>query len=332
LAARSGLRIDASAVKLEGETASLKLESGTAMQALDLLCAGRSNLSWVWKEGGAVKLTSTPHVTYPSAYSGPFKVYVSSMDAVRRTDFKETTIALSLGISTLHESHLKPMKGVKFEFGKGVDDTGSELSVETFGAGQAGQAAMLARMAAGMFGGGVVPNQGAQVFSVKGLASGAKSITSLSGTVTFYFPLDYKEISFESPSRGDTRDSGEFTFRIEKVEKDGITFSVSTKKKNAAPMDMERLLDSDSATAMDDEGTTHKADMLSPAGANQAGQIIARFGGGGGGFGVRPSPGMIYRATFSSVKGKDIQTFAFRFIDRTFDKAVPFELRDVKLP
>ncbi|MBI4563751.1 MAG: HEAT repeat domain-containing protein, partial [Planctomycetes bacterium] len=46
LAARSGLRIDASAVKLEGETASLKLESGTAMQALDLLCAGRSNLSW----------------------------------------------------------------------------------------------------------------------------------------------------------------------------------------------------------------------------------------------------------------------------------------------
>ncbi|MBI4565987.1 MAG: hypothetical protein HY716_14975, partial [Planctomycetes bacterium] len=336
LAARSGLRIDASAVKLEGETASLKLESGTAMQALDLLCAGRSNLSWEWKEGGAVKMTSSPHVAYPSVYSGPFKVYISSLNIVRHTNFKETTATLSLGISTLYETHLNPMKGVKFEFGKGVDDTGSELSVETSGeqiqAGAGGWAIQVVQGALGGGGGGPTPDASAQVFSVKGLAPEAKSIKSLPGTVTFSFPLEHTEISFESPSRGDTKESGDFVFRIEKIEKNGITFKVSSKKKDGPAIDMARLLDSESAKAVDDEGKTHKADTLALAQTNEGGMVIRMIGGAGGVFGVESSTETLYRATFSTVKGRDIETFTFRFIDRTLEKVVPFELRDVKLP
>ncbi|MBI4564781.1 MAG: hypothetical protein HY716_08845 [Planctomycetes bacterium] len=326
LGRQAGYRIDVEDVELQG-TVSLKLKAGTFMQALDLLCAARPNLTWAWTETGA-RLKSGRHIPYPSSYSGAFKVLVPLVHVSRKTDFKDIAFEVHLGVATSCEFPLKPMTPVLLEPGRALDDAGNELRLLRWGDPTARghgypPSDFIARLArTGESEGDAPPDfKPRGVFFVSGVTAGTKSIRSVTGTATFFFPLESVELAFDAPSRGDMREAGDFVFRIDRIQ--GSSIQVIVAKKTTGDPSLHEL-DYDSLVAVDAKGREHRPTSAKAAAAGNPAQALLQ----GGAESRNPS----FRAVFPGVQVSDLKTFKFRFITRGFEKNVPFEFRDIQLP
>ena len=172
---------------------------------------------------------------------------------------------------------------------------------------------------------------GPQVFTVKGLAPEAKAIASLKGTARLSFPLARTEVKFEDPQGGAKTSVGDITILLERVMSDKIKLEFSKPKGDVAGLKEEILgrLDAASVIVVDESGKEHAGEILPAPARDGAGGGIVIMGGGMGGEAVRK---LKFQATFPNLSGKDIKQFRFRFSDAVFEKSVPFELKDVKLP
>jgi hypothetical protein len=91
--------------------------------------------------------------------------------------------------------------------------------------------------------------------------------------------------------------------------------------------DLAQRIDAGSVAVIDEEGGEDSAESFIPSGENGAAVIVLN--------GVLQNEGaesVTYQATFQGLRGKEVREFRFRFTDRTFEKAVPFEIRDLELP
>jgi hypothetical protein len=332
IAQQAGVKVEMGDAGVDAKVA-VKLENVPVARALDALCQGRDDCTWEERDPGVYRMLKEKHAAMPAAYIGPFRVRIKSMSVERRTDFKGSTIVASFDLEADYEKHLKPMGRAKLEITKLTDDTGREVAVKgAFDEEMGG--------IAGAAGGGVVrilrglPGMGGEEslprYYATGLSPEAKGITSLKGTVTWRFPLAHRDVAFDAPATGDTQDVGDFKIKIKGRQKEGFTLSFSRAKEGdpaTVAEEVDRRLDTASVVAVDSDGKEYKADSVTP-GSDMGARIIVVGGAGQ----LQQDSAVTYRVSIPGIKGKEIKTLKLRFVDKTLDKAVPFEISGVKFP
>ena len=101
--------------------------------------------------------------------------------------------------------------------------------------------------------------------------------------------------------------------------------TVFTRKSGAARI--EERIDTDSLVAVDEDGTTYKADSFGPGDMSSS---VVIMGGGGQ---VEPQKTTTYQAQFpAAMRNKTIKELRFKFVTKSHEIVVPFEFKDVRLP
>lgn len=319
------VKFDLSGVDAD-QKVTITAKDATLFELLDAICAGRTDLTFEHPDAGLVKFQKEPHLPHPTTYAGPFRFRLLELSVTRKTTFKETTAELRVKVQPEFERYLKPFKNVDVEITKAVDDQGRELALSNEDddvVNFAGGKIVIRGMGVPGMGGSVEPEY---FFSFKGLSPAAKKIASIRGIAKYSFPLESTDIVFGTPARGDARESGDYTFKIERITKVGrvdITFT----RKGKAEGRLEERIDTDSLVAVDEDGTTYKADSFGPGDMNSRVMVI------GGGGDVEQPKTTTYQAQFpATMRNKTIKELRFRFITKAYEKAVPFEFKGVKLP
>ena len=336
IAKQAGIRIDASSVDGEAEV-SLDLKDAPLFRALDEACRGQEERSYEYREEGLVKLVKERHVPHPTAYAGPFRVRILTMKTERSTDFKSRTASLRLTLDADHEKYLKPAKHPDLEISRATDDKGTVLEVRE-GEGEdemanvfGGRAFALKVMAGGAAFGGVDPSSAQKPYTLKGLGSGATRI-SIQGTARFRFPLESREIKFEKPETGMTRETSDYTVRLD-AQGNRRQWNVSFRRKKAPTgatgtlhEEVEQRLDLESLVGIDEDGAEHKGVL---AGSRETMVAAIRVVNGRV---VQDADAASFSAQFPTVRLKALKELRFKFSDSTFVKSVPFALEGVELP
>lgn len=336
IARQAGVRIDSSAV--DGDTAvTLDLREAPLFRALDELCRGAGERSYEHREEGVVKLLRERHVPHPAAYPGPFRIRILTMKLERSTDFKAKKASLFLTLDADHEKYLKPSKNPDLEITKALDDRGTALEVrEGEGEDEAanvlgGRAFAKVFIAAGgaALGGGDSA-LGQKSYTIRGLADGASRI-SLQGTARFRFPLETREIKFEKPDTGMTRETTDYTLRLE-AQGNRQQWNVVFRRKKASAgatgtlqEEVEQRLDAESIAGIDEDGAEHKGTLVSQDMRMAAIRVV-------NGRIVQESDAATFIARFPTARLKPLKEIRFKFSDATFVKSVPFVLEGVELP
>ena len=305
-----------------------EVDASTVFQALDQVCAGPAPLTYSWGDDGRIKFTAERHPPRPASYFEAFKTYVNETNVFRKSDYKETTVTARVAVHLAWESSLKPIKRVVYEFSGAKDDAGRDLEVLP--------GTTLDAMP--VIGGGIfmmggfedVDLSAPQSFTLKGFTPESKSVALLKGTAKLTFPLARVEVRFDDPQGGSKTTVGDITIRLNKVTADKILLSFSKPKGEAAGLKEEILsrIDAASVVAVDEGGKEHAGEMAPAGNRDMAGGIVV-MAGGPSGEQVRK---LDFQATFPNLAGKDIKQFRFKFSDSLYEKTVPFEIRDIKLP
>lgn len=322
----TGARFDAAPEHRELKAA---VESSTLLQALDQVCAGQPKLTYSFGDDGTVRFASEPHAASPASYFEAFKIFVSESNTRRKSDFKAPTVMASVSIHTAWEPRLNPIKRVRYEFTEAKDDAGRDVELVP-GSGMdmipmGGGAFILA----GAFG-DEADSSGPQTFSLKGLVPEAKSLSVLKGKTVVSFALARVDVAFEDPQSPQSQTVGDVTVKIKNVStrRNRITLAFSKSKGDATGLKDEILgrLETGSARAIDEEGKEHVGE-IGPAQADPAAGMVVV-----GGPGVESAKTTQLHAIFPTLGGKDFKRLKFRFADAIFEKSVPFELKDIRLP
>jgi len=327
---QAGVRVSAAEGVLSGTAT---VNAATVFQALDQICAGQERLAYTWNEDGVIRFTMDRHPGNPASFSEGFKVYIASLDVMRKTDYKEPTILSNFSIHTAWEPRLKPLKRVRYEFTGATDDTGRAVeigpqSMDRLGGMAAGGGVFV--MAGGPFG-GEADTTGPQHFGCTNLDPKAKALKSLKGRAIVSFPLTHVPVVFEDPLGSHTQSIADFSFRldnvIEKKSRINITFTKTQGDISSLKDEILGRIDSASIVAVDKEGKEHVAEFGPYQAENRGGMVFVAGMPGG-----EATKSMQFQAIFPSLNGNEIKTFKFRFVERLYEKKVPFEFTDVPLP
>jgi len=309
------------------------VDATTVMQALDQICGAQERLTYAWTEAGTIRLAAERHPANPAVYAEGFKVFIASLDVLRKTDYKEPTIIGNFSIHSTWEPRLKSLKRVRYEFTGATDDTGRAVeigpqSVERMGAMAGGGGVIF--MAGGPFG-GESDTTGPQHFGCTNLDPKAKALKSLKGRAIISFPLNHVPVTFEDPLGSHTQALAEFSFRLDNVieKKNRINITITKSQGDISALKDEILgrIDPASVVAVDKDGKEHAAEFGPYQAEGRGGMVFV-----GGTPGGEATKSMQFQAIFPTLEGRDIKTFRFRFVERLYEKAVPFEFTDVKLP
>jgi hypothetical protein len=308
------------------------VEAATLFQALDQMCAGSDPISYTVGDDGTIRLTAERQEPRPVSYFEAFKVFVTESQVLRKADAKGTTVTGRVSVHAVWEGHLKPLRRVRYEFEPAKDDAGRALEIVS-----AGQMDML-RLGggAGVWIAGAFGEEtdlsGPQAFELKGLVPEAKSVAVLRGSMKVSFPLARVDVAFDEPKKGDQQTSGDISIRIKAVStgKNRISIAFSKSKGDVSALKDEVLgrLDGASIRAVDENGKEHVGEMTASQDDPGMGGMVVIGGPGGS----EPQRTVTLFAHFQSLEGKDFKRFTFKFSDALFEKSVPFEIKDIKLP
>ncbi|MBI2933071.1 MAG: HEAT repeat domain-containing protein [Planctomycetes bacterium] len=320
IARQAGVRVEGAA-NVPDQTLTLKLEKATLFEALDRICATQTQLTWDHRCEGMVTFLKEKHALGPAVYGGPFRVRVAELTVTRKTDFSDTSMTAVVQLAADYERHLKPLARVEYQISKAIDDTGAELHVSKLSAVEPPALGGGAAVVIMGLGGAAAEREGG--FTIKGFRPAAARLALLTGCATFSFPLEYSDVTFTAPATGDRQEAGEFLFKITVQSGRYVELEIA-RSKAAEPVcqeEIDRRLDTESFVAVDTNGKEHRPESVLPSGTDA---IV--IGPGGVEHKLR------YRVTFGSLRLRDAKQLRFRFIDRTIEKAVPFEFRDVEWP
>jgi hypothetical protein len=272
-------------------------------------------------EDGVIRFSSDRHPKSPAAYFEGFKVFLTEIKAERKTDFKDATVTAQFSIHTAWDPRLKPIRFVRYESLEARDDAGRTIEVGppnanplAFGGGIV--------MVAGM--GGEADLTGPQAFGLKGLAPEAKSLAALKGKAVISFPLVAVPVDFEDPHKGISQTLGDMVVRLAAVipQKNRVTVSFTKSRGDPTGLKEEVLGRTAPASviAIDEEGKEH------------AGEFTPATIEGSWSFRGEAPKSIRFQATFPTLGGKEIKRFKFKFSDALFEKTVPFEINEIKLP
>lgn len=315
---------------LEQREIKAAVDASTVFQALDQICAGRDSLTYSFADDGKVKFHADRHVTSPAGYFEAFKIHLVETHVLRKSDYKETSITARISIHAAWETRLKPLKRVQFEFATSKDDAGRDVEVAP--------ASMMDMfpvagggiwMAAGF--GDETDATGPQTFGLKGLSAEAKSLAILKGSAKFSFPLSKVDVAFEDPQKGDSKNVGDLSIRLHGVstKNNRITVKFGKTKGDLTALkdEIAGRLDADSVRAVDEDGKEHVGELVPSQRDPAAGMVV--MGGAGG---PEASKTTTFHANFPTLEGKEFKRLKFRISDALFEKTVPFEIKDIKLP
>ncbi len=324
---QAGVTLDASAID-RSEKVSLEAKGLPLFQVLDRLCVGSRDRTFELRKEGTVTFLKEPHVPCPSAYSGPVRVRVTRADLQRATDFKTRTSSLKLTLEADYERYLAPFGKPEIDL-KAVDEEGKAVEV-----------------AAGHENDNVFQNAGGRIFvmgammalddgadrsrpfTLKSIAPGTTKVT-LRGKARLVFPLDTREVKFEKPQSGATVDAGPYRVKLERTgPRNSWTISIQNTARDpgtSSTEDVERRVMRESLVAVDEDGTEHTGAMEPGRAGRSAisvinGKIVTQEGAGS------------FDARFATLRGKAVKELRFKFVDATFPKEFPFEIRDLELP
>ena len=318
LAARTGTKFEATA---EQRKLKASVDAASLFQALDQICGGQEKLSYSFDEGGAIKLTGDVHLATPTWYFEAFKVYLTDFVVVRRTDFKEATLAAQISISTAWEGKLKPLRRVRFEITEAKDDAGRDLTA-------VGGYQVRKPLGRGIGGFGGGPGGPADPFSsplsydLRGLAPESKSLASLKGRAIVTFPLTPVPVEFENPASGASQTVGDIAIKIKEIyiTSNRIVVAVSRARGESALLldEVFGRLEAGGIVAVDETGKAHVGEI------HQAPNT--------GGWPREEFPAITFQAKFPDLDQKDIKCIKIRIADTMIEKSVPFEIKDLKFP
>lgn len=324
VANQAGVKIDSAEVEGQRKV-TVKAREAPLLEVLDGLCRGQAERTYELRDDGGVKFLREPHPAFPACYEGPFRFRITKVRYERVTDFKEKSAKVYLTFAADHEKYLKPARRYELDLAKATDDQGTSLEIKSGIEGDDFNRLFGGKIVVRVAGGVALADPDtAQSFTLRGLSAGATRV-ELSGTARFSFPLGHTEVSFTQFDRPETKEVGDFSITLERAAAGRIwtvTFR-SAKPAGAVYDEVTQRVDASSVVAVDEDGTEHRADTF---GASNETAVFRRPGAQEYGTQV------VYQARFTTLRGKGVKAFRFKFVEGMYEKRVPFAFKGVELP
>lgn len=319
LARQTGVPIDSGSVDGAAKV-TIDARDLPLLEVLDLLCRGQADRTWEMRDDGSIRFNREKHPDYPSVYSGPFRVRLSSLNADRSNDFKARAVSLTLGVVAEWDRRLKPSKIVDVELSRAADDRGTALDVAPVDANAfvRGGPGVQLRVGVGM---AVDGSENSRTFLLRGLSPQAATV-DLEGVARYTFPLDQREVRIEKPAVTETKDLGDTTVRLTRTGTNENWTVSFHKTPAAATPGWSRMIgqrfDPESFIVVSEDGAETPV-PLRPLNRGRQFMDAAEVGVWFQGFSQRNT-------------SKPIKELRFRFVDQTMVKSVPFRFGALPLP
>jgi hypothetical protein len=333
LARESGLKFESQAIDTLARV-TLDVDRAPLLKVLDDLCRAQEARHYEYREAGVIRFLKEPHVDYPSAYAGPFRVRVLTQRLERATDFKNRTCVLHLSLQADYEKYLKPSRNYEIQIDKAWDDSGRRLEarsgdgsdeIERMLGGRLqrrGLQIALARQGA--------PVESSHPFTLKKLAPDSRRVT-LEGSFKFTFPLEHADIRFEKLAAGQTQEAADYSIKLlSPTARHPWQVHFARKSRpgildDSLLEDLEERIDRGSLVGVDEEGNEHKGTLTLSS------EMVA-FGGAPGAPLREDLVGFSYQTDFPTLKGKPLKELRFRFMDKSYVKSTNWKLEGLELP
>lgn len=297
----------------------IDVRDATLFEVLDLLCREQADRTWEAQDDGSIRLVRERHPACPSAYGGPFRLRITSLNAQRSNDFKAPrNVSLTLTLQADWDRRIKPSRVVEIEMAKAADDQGTALEISPVDGAMAfrGGPGVQLRIGVGMM---QDAGESGRHFLVRGLAPAATAI-DVEGVARFSFPLDQREVKVEKPAVTENRDFGDTTIRLVRTgSPENWTLSFHKSPTSTTPgwsRTIAQRFDPDSFVVVDQDGGEFAATMRA--------QNRGRF--------LPDETGVWYQAFVQRNVTKAIKEVRFRFVDQTLVKSLPFKFSALPLP
>jgi hypothetical protein len=249
---QTGAKIDASKIPA-GHRFSFVAKETPLLEALDRLCGGSDLLALDAMPGGTFQLSVGKWLSYPTAYSGAYRLRFKSLQVVRTQTFDKHQCALKVAVEPDHDPSIKPLRNWTFQIDEMVDDQGKKLK-------RIDRANVQWQMAG-------MPATSLREFQFEGLSPQASKLSSVRATATYSFPTDTQELLFESPARGTTQEVGRFRVVVTNASTDSVgnatnlqlTFSPIVGTVADLKAEIDSRFDAASVILVDAEGVEHPA-------------------------------------------------------------------------
>lgn len=291
---------------LSRRNVTLKMNEGTLLEAVDLLCRSLGDTQWYYDGHDVIAFRSRPFLPRPIFYSDCFRISIRSIETQRVSNFAEGSGGVTLFLDAQAEQGVRVLGMPAFTISEVLDESGRALVPGVYPVAELGPRVPQTFVLQGE------PSRAeSRPFWFSGLGASARRLQHVRGMTSFSFSMGTEEAVLELLSNQETRQVGEWTIRILANHGGILKLGIS---RDDRPIDM-AYLESDSVVIWDEEGEEH---ALIPAEfecyqlpENQYTEFTFRFD--------RSWKTQANRMSFRLIRGVHLMK-------------VPFEFRDVPLP
>jgi hypothetical protein len=259
LGRQSGLRFQAATA--QESRVSLRLRDAPLLQALDEISRQLPESTLRFIDDKTVGAVSEKHVSFPTAYSGPFRLRLTRVERRVIHTFDKITCEVALSLATDWEKTVQPMDQYHVELLDAVDDRGRKLTLQE----TRPEEPMVRR--GWRAPAPQPPQEEAAVFPDVDPAAGA--LDKIRARATFRFPLEVQQVRFVDPKVDDERAAGEYVVKVHSIDRNYIMINVQCRSEQAMAAASE-CFDFGSFEIVDSNGTVSKTEVAS------SGQFDAR--------------------------------------------------------
>ena len=313
---QTGVKIDASSVPA-GHQFTFEAKEASLLQSLDRLCAISDLLTVETMPGGTYRLSVGKWLSYPTAYSGAFRLRFKSLMSMRTLSFDKHEANLRFNLDADYEPSVKPLRNWTLQIDEIVDDQGKKLQ-------KIENPNLRWQMANG-------PLTALRDFQYNGLSPQSTKLSLVRATATYSFPTESQELLFDSPARGSSQDVGRFRVVVTNASTDSVanatnlqlTFSPIVGSVADLKAEIDSRFDSASVILVDSEGTEHPA---VPADLDNNRFLMMHQDA------KAPREIDYFFKVNKKLQRTERKALKLQFHKETWQKTVTFEFKDVPLP
>jgi len=256
LGRQSGLRFTISGH--QATPVSIKATDQPLLWVLDELSKQLKDSTFRFADEKSVTLSTDRFIPYPSTYSGAFRLRVTRIEKQVSNSFEKVSGEIRLSLVVDWEKTIKPLENYQIDILEACDDQNQKLNLQerVDDPNQVQWRGAFRRMAAPQ----MAPQENWVTFPE--IDPGVKSLNKVRARGTFRFPLDIQQVSFTDPKAEDARSAGDYTVKIQSVDRNYIMINVSCKSELAA-QNLSETFDFGSFEIIDKNGNVSKTEVAS---------------------------------------------------------------------
>jgi hypothetical protein len=256
LSRRTGLRFT---VAQMDTPITMKFTDAPLLQVLDEISRQLKESSLKFVDEKTVALNSDRFIPYPTTYSGAFRLRVTRIEKQISNTFDKVSGEVRVCLMVDWEKTVKPLDNYQIDLLEASDDQNHKLTVQE----RADENGPIQFKGGFRRIGGAQPAPTQEIWlTFPDVEPSAKALRKLRARGTFRFPLDVQPISFTDPVAGAEKTAGDYTIKIQSIDRNYVMINVHCKTEQAA-QNLSETFDFGSFEIVDKSGNVNKTEVAS---------------------------------------------------------------------